>query len=93
MVTTAKLLGILTDQTKRALLEVELAAAVDYGRPTTYKLEGDGPLVLADRKSSSCLVILPVLMPLSESCVLVLPMLAGVYSLALITSNAKSAQV
>ena len=47
--TTAKLLGILTYQTKRVLLEVELAAVVDYGRPfvtTTYKLEGDGPLVL-----------------------------------------------
>ena len=36
-------------QTERVLLEVELAAVVDYGRPfvtTTYKLEGDGPLVL-----------------------------------------------
>lgn len=47
--THSKLLAILSDPTKRGLLQLELAAVVDAGEPlvkTTYKLEGDGSLVL-----------------------------------------------
>ena len=47
--TTAKLLTFFTDPQKKAQLEVELAAVIDWGRPfvtATYSLEGDGPLVL-----------------------------------------------
>ena len=35
---------------KRAFLEIELAAVVDWGRPfvtATYSLEGDGPLIVS----------------------------------------------
>ena len=42
-------LGILTDPNKTAYLQVELASVVDFGKPfviATYRLEGDGPLVL-----------------------------------------------
>ena len=38
-----KLLEILNDPSKVALLQVELAAVIDLGE-TTYNLEGDGPL-------------------------------------------------
>ena len=47
--TRQKLLGILTDPQKNALLQIELAAVVDCGEPfvkVTYTLEGDGQLVL-----------------------------------------------
>ena len=47
--TTAKLMTFFTDPQKRAQLEVELAAILDWGKPfvtATYALEGDGPLVL-----------------------------------------------
>ena len=45
--TTAKLIPFFTDLQKKALLEVEIAATIDWGRPfvtATYSLEGDGPL-------------------------------------------------
>ena len=47
--TKAKLLSILTDPSKCASLQMELAAVVDAGVSlvrATYNLEGDGPLVL-----------------------------------------------
>ena len=47
--TTAKLLTFFTEPQKKAQLEVELAAVIDWGRPfvtAIYSLEGDGPLVL-----------------------------------------------
>ena len=47
--TTAKLLIFFTDPQKKAQLEVELAAIMDWGKPfvtATYSLEGDGPLVM-----------------------------------------------
>ena len=47
--TTSKLLMFFTDLQKRALLEVELAAVIDWGKmfvTATYSLEGDGPLVV-----------------------------------------------
>jgi len=47
--TTAKLITFFTDAQKKALLEVELATIIDWGRPfvtATYSLEGDGPLAL-----------------------------------------------
>ena len=47
--TTAKLITFFTDPQKKALLEVELASIIDWGRPfvtATYSLEGDGPLAL-----------------------------------------------
>ena len=47
--TTAKLITHFTDPQRKALLEVELAAIIDWGRPfvkATYSLEGDGPLAL-----------------------------------------------
>ncbi len=43
-----KVLAILQDARRSALLKIELAAVVDYGEPFvkgTYILEGDGPLV------------------------------------------------
>ena len=46
----AKLTNILCDQTRNVYLQIELASVVDCGRPfvtTTYKLEGDGALVLS----------------------------------------------
>ena len=46
-VTRTKLLSFFTDD-KRDKLQVELAAVIDYGEEfvkTTYKLEGDGPLI------------------------------------------------
>ena len=48
LATRRKMLDILRDQPKRALLLVELAATVDGGLPlvqATYRLEGDGSLV------------------------------------------------
>ena len=47
--TTAKLLTFFTDPRKKAQLEVELAAVIDWGKPfvtATYALEGDGSLVM-----------------------------------------------
>ena len=47
--TNAKLVTFFTDPQKKALLEVELAAIMDWGKPlvtATYLLEGDGPLAL-----------------------------------------------
>ena len=46
--TRSKLIALLNDPTKRALLKVELAVIVYFGHQfvtTTYNLEGDGPLV------------------------------------------------
>ena len=46
----SKLLAIFTDTQKRAFLEIELAAIVDWGKPfvtATYSLEGDGPLIVS----------------------------------------------
>lgn len=48
--TCSKLLAVVSDPTKNALLKVELAAVVDGGESlvkATYKLEGDGPLALS----------------------------------------------
>ena len=47
--TRAKLLNYFSDSNKNKLLQVELAAIIDWGEPfvkATYKLEGDGPLAL-----------------------------------------------
>ena len=47
--TVMRLRNILSDVTKKAYLQIELAAVIDFGRPfvtTTYKLEGDRALVL-----------------------------------------------
>ena len=47
--TRPKLLSFYDDQQKRGLLQLEIAATVDYGEPfvkATYFLEGDGPLAL-----------------------------------------------
>ena len=47
--TAAKLLTYFTNPEKKALLEVELATIIDWGKPfvtATYSLEGDGPLEL-----------------------------------------------
>ena len=47
--TRTKLLSFFSDSSKKANLQIELAAIVDYGKPfvkATYKLEGDGPLAL-----------------------------------------------
>ena len=46
----SKLLAIFTDTLKRAFLEIELAAIVDWGKPfvtDTYSLEGDGSLIVS----------------------------------------------
>ena len=46
----SKLLAIFTDTQKKAFLEIELAAIVDWGKPfvtATYSLEGDGPLIVS----------------------------------------------
>ena len=45
-----KLLSILKDPQKKALLQIDLAATVDFGEvfvKACYFLEGDGPLALA----------------------------------------------
>ena len=47
--TRQKIINILQDPTQKAYLHVEMAAIIDAGREfvkSTYKLEGDGPLVL-----------------------------------------------
>ena len=47
--TISKLMTFFTDPQKKALLEVELAAIIDWGKTfvtATYSLEGDGPLVV-----------------------------------------------
>ena len=47
--TRTKLLTFFSDLNKKILLQVELAAIIDWGKPFvkgTYKLEGDGPLAL-----------------------------------------------
>ena len=49
LATRKKMLDILHDPQKQALLQIELAATVDGGLPlvqATYRLEGDGPLAL-----------------------------------------------
>ena len=54
-----KLLGILQDAPKSALLKIELAAVIDYGEPfvkETYNLEGDGPLVFTFYEEVSTIV-------------------------------------
>lgn len=46
----SKLLAIFADTQKRAYLEIELAAVIDWGKPfvsATYSLEGDGPLIMS----------------------------------------------
>lgn len=58
--TRSKLIMILSDPQKRALLKVELAAMVDFGLQfvnTTYKLEGDGPLVFQCYETVSALTV------------------------------------
>ena len=48
-VTRGKLLALFSNLTKKATLQVELAAIVDFGEPfvkATYRLEGNGPLAL-----------------------------------------------
>ena len=48
LATRTKLLEILNDPTKTAILQIELAAIIDAGAPlvkATYNLEGDGLLV------------------------------------------------
>ena len=45
----SKVLATFTDIQKRAYLEIELAAVIDWGKPfvtATYSLEGDGPLIM-----------------------------------------------
>ena len=47
--TRTKLLSFFSDSSKKANLQIELAAIIDYGEPfvkATHKLEGDRPLVL-----------------------------------------------
>ena len=47
--TRPKLLSFFTDMHKRAILQLELAATVDWGEPfvkSSYFLEGDGPLCI-----------------------------------------------
>ena len=47
--TRGKLLAFFSDPNKKAVLQIELAAIIDWGEPfvkATYKLEGDGPLAL-----------------------------------------------
>ena len=47
--TRVKLLALITDPNKKALLEIELTAVVDWGAPfvkATYTLEGDGALAV-----------------------------------------------
>ena len=47
--TRPKLLSFFTDMHKRAILQLELAATVDWGEPfvkASYFLEGDGPLCI-----------------------------------------------
>ena len=47
--TRAKLLPFFSDQQRKATLQIELAATIDFGKPfvkATYNLEGDGPLAL-----------------------------------------------
>ena len=47
--TRAKLLALITDPNKKALLEIELAAVVEWGAPfvkATYTLEGDDALAV-----------------------------------------------
>ena len=47
--TRNKLLGFMSDTTKRSTLELETSVIVDAGAPlvkATYRLEGDGPLAL-----------------------------------------------
>ena len=46
----SKLWAIFTDTHKRAFVEIELAAIVDWGKPfitATYSLESDGPLIVS----------------------------------------------
>ena len=47
--THGRLLGFFSDASRKVILQVQLAAIVDYGEPFvkgTYNLEGDGPLAL-----------------------------------------------
>lgn len=47
--TVARLRNILSDNSKKTYLQIELAAVIDFGKPfvtATYNLEGGGPLVL-----------------------------------------------
>lgn len=48
LATRAKLLSFFSDPNKKVLLQIELAAVIDFGEPfvrATYRLEGDGALV------------------------------------------------
>ena len=54
-----KLLAILQDAQRSALLKIELAAVIDYGEPFvrgTYTLEGDGPFVFSCYKEVQAIV-------------------------------------
>lgn len=56
--TRSKLMTLLNDPTKWALLKVELATTVDFGHQfviTTYTLESDGPLVFLCYENISAL--------------------------------------
>ena len=56
--THSRLLDILNDPSKCRKLQIELAVVVDAGEPfvkSTYRLEGDGPLVLAAYEEISSL--------------------------------------
>ena len=56
--TRTKLLAFFSESSKKANLQIELAAIVDYGEPfvkATYKLEGDGPLAFECYEIVECL--------------------------------------
>ena len=56
--TRTKLMALLNDTAKKALLKVELAIVVDFGHQfvtTTYNMEGDGPLAFVCYESISAL--------------------------------------
>ena len=56
--TRTKLLSFFSEPSKKANLQIELAATMDYGEPfvkATYTLEGDGPLALECHEIIECL--------------------------------------
>ena len=55
--TRTKLLSFFSDSSKKANLQIELAATVDYGEPfvkAMYQLEGDGPLAIECYEPVEC---------------------------------------
>ena len=55
--TRTKLLSFFSDHSRKANLQIELAAIIDYGEPfvkATYKLEGDGPLAFECYETVEC---------------------------------------